>query len=160
MPDPTSETTTATQDELVLQEALKCLPHGPSFRFVDRLIALEPGKKAQGTYLLRGDEAFLPGHFPGQPLMPAVLTVEAIAQVAGVAAQTDPAIPALADMRLTAIRAVKVYGAAFPGDVLHIEAEIQGRMGALIQAMGKIKVNGSVLVEGQVTLSGTPGSAD
>lgn len=143
-------------DATTLAEALKCLPHGPSFRFVDQLATLEPGKKATGTYLLRGDEAFLPGHFPGQPLMPAVLTVEAIAQMAGVAAQTDPVIPPLADMRLTAIRAVKVYGAAFPGDVLHIEAEIQGRMGSLIQASGKIQVKGTTLVEGQVTLSGTP----
>lgn len=137
-----------------LAAALQSLPHGPQFRFVDQLVALEPGQRAAGTYLLRGDEVFLEGHFPGRPLMPAVLMVEALAQVAGIAAQTDPVIPAMEDLRLTAIRAVKVFGAASPGDVLQIEAQIQGRMDRLVQAAGRIRVGEKVLVEGQVTLSG------
>ncbi|WP_050028643.1 3-hydroxyacyl-ACP dehydratase FabZ family protein [Verrucomicrobium sp. BvORR034] len=139
--------------------ALRALPHGPEFRFVNALASLEPGKSATGTYRLRGDEAFLNGHFPGQPLMPAVLMVEAIAQVAGVAAQSDTVIPPLADLRLTAIRSVKVFGAAFPGDELQIEAEVQGRMGGLIQATGRVRVGDKVLAEGQVTLSGGAASA-
>lgn len=134
--------------------ALSALPHGPEFRFVDALVSLEPGKSATGSYRLRGDEPFLKGHFPGQPLMPAVLMVEAIAQIAGVAAQTDPVIPPLADLRLTAIRSVKVFGAAFPGDGLQIEAEVQGRMGPLIQATGRVRLGEKILAEGQVTLSG------
>lgn len=138
-----------------LAAALQSLPHGPQFRFVDRLITIEPGRSASGTYLLRGDEAFLEGHFPGRPIMPAVLMVEALAQVAGIAAQTDPAVPAMADLRLTAIRAVKVFGAASPGDVLQIDAQIQGRMDQLVQAAGRIRVGETVLVEGQVTLSGS-----
>lgn len=134
--------------------ALQLLPHGPGFRFVDSLSNLEPGKSAAGTYLLRGDEAFLAGHFPGQPLMPAVLMVEAMAQLAGIAAQTDPEIPAMPGLRLTAIRLVKIFGAAFPGETLHIEAEVQGRMGNLVQATGRVLVADRVLAEGQVTLSG------
>ena len=137
-----------------LAAALQSLPHGPEFRFVDQLVAFEPGRSAVGTYLLRGDEPFLVGHFPGRPLMPAVLLVEAIAQVAGIAAQTDPVIPAMADLRLTAIRGVKVFGAAFPGDVLRIEAQLQGRMDRLVQASGRVSVGERVLAEGQVTLSG------
>ena len=139
--------------------ALRALPHGPEFRFVDALVSLEPGKAAAGSYLLRGDENFLIGHFPGQPLMPAVLMVEAIAQVAGVAAQSDPVIPPMADLRLTAIRSVKVFGAAFPGDQLLVEAEVQGRMGNLLLATGRVKLGGKVLAEGQVTLSGEPAPA-
>ncbi|WP_038167787.1 3-hydroxyacyl-ACP dehydratase FabZ family protein [Verrucomicrobium sp. BvORR106] len=139
--------------------ALRALPHGPEFRFVDALVSLEPGKAAAGSYLLRGDENFLIGHFPGQPLMPAVLMVEAIAQVAGVAAQSDPVIPPLADLRLTAIRSVKVFGAAFPGDQLLVEAEVQGRMGNLLLATGRVKLGDKVLAEGQVTLSGEPAPA-
>jgi len=139
-----------------LQAALQSLPHGPEFRFVDALISLDPGKTAIGTYLLRGDEHFLNGHFPGQPLMPAVLMVEAIAQLAGVVAQTDTAVPPMADVRLTAIRGVKVFGAAFPGETLEIQVTVQGRMGALVQAAGSVTVEGRVLAEGQITLSGTP----
>lgn len=139
-----------------LQEALKALPHGAEFRFVDQLKELDPGKKAIGVYRLKGDEVFLKGHFPGLPIMPAVLMVEALAQVAGIAAQTDPAIPAMSDLRLTAMRAIKVLGAAAPGDELVIETEIQGRMAGLVQAAGTVKVRETLLLQGQVTLSGNP----
>lgn len=137
-----------------LQEALQSLPHGAEFRFVEALESLKPGEAAMGSYHLRGDEVFLRGHFPGQPLMPAVLLVEAIAQVAGIAAQTDPVIPAMSNLRLTAIRTVKVYGAVLPGETMLIEAEIVGRMGNLVQATGRVRVEGRLLAEGQVTLCG------
>lgn len=137
-----------------LTAALRSLPHGPGFRFVDSLSKLEPGMSATGTYLLRGDEAFLAGHFPGQPILPAVIMVEAIAQVAGIALQTDPVIPAMPDLRLTAIRNVKILGTAVPGETLHIEAEVQGRMGNLVQAGGRVRVGDRIIAEGQVTLSG------
>ena len=87
-------------------------------------------------------------------MMPGVLLVEAIAQVAGIAAQTDPQVPAMDDLRLTAIRNMKVYGAALPGELLLIESEVQGRMNNLVLASGKVSVAGRVLAEGQVTLSG------
>ena len=138
-----------------LDAALLSLPHGPEFRFLDRLIELEPGKKPGAANEQQGEEAFLKGHFPGMPIMPAVLVVEALAQVGGIAAQTDPVIPPLADLRLTAMRAIKVLGAAAPGDELVIEVEVQGRMGGLVQAAGTVKVGETLLVQGQVTLSGT-----
>ncbi len=137
-----------------LEDALKSLPHGNEFRFVEVLLSLNPGVSAVGSYLLRGDEIFLRGHFPGQPLMPAVLLVEAIAQVAGIAAQTDTVIPAMSNLRLTAIRSVKVYGAVVPGERMIIEAEVIGRMGSLVLASGRVRVNDRLLAEGQVTLSG------
>jgi 3-hydroxyacyl-[acyl-carrier-protein] dehydratase len=133
---------------------LKSLPHGPEFRFVDSITALDPGKSATGVYRLRGDEAFLAGHFPGQPILPAVIMVEAIAQMAGIALQSDPAIPPLADLRLTAIRNVKILGTATPGETVEIEAEVQGRMGNLVQAHGRIRKGARILAEGQVTLGG------
>ena len=67
-----------------MTDALSFLPHGPEFRFVDRLSALEPGASGAAEFTLRGDEPFLRGHFPGEPLMPGVLLVEAVAQLAGV----------------------------------------------------------------------------
>lgn len=137
-----------------LAAALQSLPHGPEFRFVDELSALEPGKAASGSYRIKGAEAFLPGHFPGQPIMPAVLLIEAIAQVAGIAAQTDPEHGSLPDLRLTAVRGVKILGAAIPGETLEIHAEILGRLGNLIQAQGRVMAGGKMLAEGQVVLSG------
>ncbi|MCB1208263.1 MAG: beta-hydroxyacyl-ACP dehydratase [Verrucomicrobiales bacterium] len=138
-----------------MHPALAALPHGPEFRFVDDLTDLTPGQSATGTYLLRPEASFLAGHFPGQPILPAVLMVEAIAQLAGVAAQSDPAIPALPGLRLTAIRGVKIYGTAVPGETLSLHATVQGRMGPLIQAAGKVSVGDRLIAEGQVTLSGS-----
>jgi 3-hydroxyacyl-[acyl-carrier-protein] dehydratase len=137
-----------------LSDALQSLPHGPAFRFVDSLLRLEPGMCATGIYLLRGYEGFFGGHFPGRPILPAVIMIEAIAQVAGVALQTDPVIPPMPDLRLTAVRNVKIHGTAVPGETLQIEAEVQGRMGNLVQASGRILVGDRLIAEGLVTLSG------
>lgn len=75
--------------------ALAALPHGPEFRFLDRLLTLEPGRCGTVEFARRGDEGFLRGHFPGEPLLPGVLLIEAAAQLAGVVAQSDPAHPPL-----------------------------------------------------------------
>ena len=134
--------------------ALTSLPHGPEFRFVDEIIALKPGRSATGHYVLKGTEAFLAGHFPNQPIMPAVLLIEAIAQVAGIAAQTDPAIGALPNLRLTAVRSTKIFRAAEPGEILEISAEISGRLGNLIQATGRVISACNPVAESQIVLSG------
>src|SRR5215472_15660753 len=112
-------------------EALNSLPHGPEFRFVNRLLKLEPGKFGAGEYLVRGDEPFLKGHFPGQPLLPGVLLVEAAAQLAGTVGQSDPQIPPMRGLKLTALRAVKILGTAVPGETVRLEATVMGRLGNL-----------------------------
>ena len=136
-----------------LTDALRHLPHGREFRFVDRLIELEPGKRGAGEYLVRGDEDFLKGHFPGQPLVPGVILVEAMAQLAGTVAQCDPSVPQLLGLKLTAIRAAKIFGTATPGQILHLFVEITGRMGNLVQARGSVEVGGRVLLQADVALA-------
>ena len=137
-----------------MHEALNSLPHGPEFRFLDRLIELDPGKSGSGEYTVRGDEPFLRGHFPGQPLFPGVLLVEAAAQVAGTVAQSDPQIPPMPGLKLTAMRGIKILGTARPGELIRIEARILNRMGNLVQAQVAASVNGTVVMQGELTLSG------
>jgi 3-hydroxyacyl-[acyl-carrier-protein] dehydratase len=137
-----------------LDQALAFLPHGPEFRFVDRLLDLQPGKSGVGEYTVRGDEPFLRGHFPGQPLFPGVLLVEAAAQVAGTVAQSDPEIPPMPGLKLTAIRGIKILGTAAPGEMIRVEARILNRMGNLVQAQTSVSVNGRVVMQGELTLSG------
>lgn len=138
----------------IAQQALAALPHGPEFRFIDRLTQLDPGKSGSGEYLVRGDEPFLRGHFPGEPLFPGVLLLEAAAQLAGTVAQCDPQIPPLAGLKLTALRNAKITGTARPGKAIQFEAEITGRLGNLIQARATAKVNGTIVLQTEITLSG------
>jgi 3-hydroxyacyl-[acyl-carrier-protein] dehydratase len=140
-----------------LQAALDLLPHGPEFRFVDRLLELDPGKSGAGEYRVRGDEPFLRGHFPGDPLFPGVLLVEAAAQLAGVIAQCAPQVPPLPGLKLTAMRAIKLLGTARPGELLLLKARIAGRMANLVQAEVEAQVNGQVVLKGELTLSGDSG---
>lgn len=142
-----------------LAAALKHLPHGPEFRFVDRLTALDPGKSGRGEYTVRGDEAFLRGHFPGEPLFPGVLLIEAAAQLAGVVAQSDAQIAPLEGLRLTAVRGAKILGTARPGETVALEARIMGRMAGLIQASAVVLLGGQIILQTELTLSGTPARA-
>jgi 3-hydroxyacyl-[acyl-carrier-protein] dehydratase len=138
--------------------ALNALPHGPAFRFVDRLVELVPGKQGLGEYHVRGDEPFLEGHFPGQPLFPGVLLVEAAAQLAGIVAQSDPQLGALPGLKLTALRSVKILGTARPGETIHLKASVGGRLGNLIQAEVSCTVTDRLVMEGVLTLSGDSGA--
>jgi 3-hydroxyacyl-[acyl-carrier-protein] dehydratase len=137
-----------------LPRALALLPHGAEFRFVDRLTKLDPGQSGTGEYTVRGDEPFLRGHFPGEPIFPGVLLAEAAAQLAGVVAQSDPKIPPLKNLKLTALRNVKIIGTARPGEIILLEAKITGRLGNLVQAQTTARVGDEIILKAELTLSG------
>lgn len=139
---------------MLFQEALARLPHGDSFRFIDRLTELVPGKSGAGEYLLRGDEPFLEGHFPGQPAMPGVLLIEGAAQLAGMVAQSDPEHPPLPGLRLTAVRSAKLAGTAAPGETIAFRATITGRLQNLVQAEAVALLGGREILKTQIVLSG------
>jgi 3-hydroxyacyl-[acyl-carrier-protein] dehydratase len=138
-----------------LDTALSLLPHGTEFRFLDRLVNLNPGQSGEGEYKIRGDEPFLRGHFPGKPIFPGVLLVEAAAQLAGVVAQSDPKIPPLAGLKLAGLRNVKILGTAKPGEIIQLEARIAGRLGNLVQAQATARVAGETVLTAELTLSGS-----
>ena len=138
-----------------LVKALKLLPHGAEFRFIDRLTKLNPGQSGEGEFTVRGDEPFLRGHFPGEPIFPGVLLVEAAAQLSGVVAQSDPKIPPLKNLKLTALRNVKILGTGRPGETILLEAKITGRLGTLVQAQATARVTGEIVLTAELTLSGT-----
>jgi 3-hydroxyacyl-[acyl-carrier-protein] dehydratase len=137
-----------------IQRHLKTLPHGPGFRFLDRLTRIECGKSAEAEYHLRGDEWFLTGHFPGHPLMPGVLLIEAAAQLAGVAAQTDATRPEIANLKLVAVHHLKFFDTARPGDTITIQAELITRLENLVKARVVVQRGGQALMTGEVSLGG------
>lgn len=76
--------TAKSSDELV-----GLLPHGPEFRFIDAVDAHDPGASITARYRVTGDEPFLAGHFPGNPVFPGVIQLEALAQAGAIAVLAD-----------------------------------------------------------------------
>ena len=138
-----------------LVQALSSLPHGPSFRFIDELVEMVPGMSATARWTLKGDEAFLEGHFPGQPLLPGVIMIESLAQLGGVLAQSDRGDRPFKNLRLTAVRQFKILGSIPPGQTLTIHAKRDAVMSGLIQISGEILTSdGTKLATGSIVLSG------
>ena len=137
-----------------LDRALRLLPHGPEFRFVDRLLTLDPGRTGTAEVRVDPNAAYLRGHFPQEPLFPGVLLIEAAAQLAGIVAQSDPGIGPLPGLKLTAVRNVKIIGTARPGEIIQLEAATTGRLNNLVQAEVSAGVEGRLIMQGALTLSG------
>ncbi|GEP41311.1 3-hydroxyacyl-ACP dehydratase FabZ family protein [Brevifollis gellanilyticus] len=138
-----------------LFQALSCLPHGPSFRFVDEITELVPGQSATGRWTLKGDEAFLTGHFPGQPILPGVIMIESLAQLGGVLAQSDRGDNPLKNLRLTAVRQFKILGTIPPGQTLTLQVRRDAVMPGLVQISGEIlTADGAKIASGSIILSG------
>jgi len=123
------------------------IPHRYPFLLVDKVLEVEPGKKAVAIKNVTANEPFFQGHFPGNPIMPGVLIVEALAQTACVAGLTVEENKGKLGV-FTGIESMKFRKMVVPGDTLRLEAEfIAFKMG-----MGKVKVKATV--DGQVAAEG------
>jgi len=109
---------------LDIQEIMKILPHRYPFLLVDRIQELDPGKRIVGIKNVTINEPFFQGHFPGHPVMPGVLIIEAMAQVGGILAYlaSDDEIRKKVCYFL-AVDAARFRKPVFPGDVLRLEME-------------------------------------
>ena len=83
-----------------------------------------------------------------------MILIEAIAQLGGVVAQSDPEVPPLENLLLTGVRGAKILGAARPGETLSIHATVEGRLGGMIQIAGEVKVGEQLLASAKIMLSG------
>lgn len=141
--------------EITLFQALSSLPHGPEFRFIDAVTELDPGVSAKARWTLKGTEEFLRGHFPGSPLLPGVIMIEALAQLGGILAQTRPGIAPMSNLRLTAVRQFKILGSITPGQSLVLDAKIEGALDGVVQVSGSVlDDHGNKLAMGGVLLAG------
>lgn len=128
-------------------EIQNILPHRYPFLLVDKVIEMEPGKKVVGIKNVTANEPFFQGHFPGYPVMPGVLIVEALAQTAGIAAAVlDEGKGKLG--LFASIDGIKFKRQVVPGDTLKLEAEI------LMFKMGVVKAKVTASVEGKVAAEG------
>ncbi len=132
-----------------IQRLLKVMPHRYPFIMVDRITQLE-GNKITGIKNVTINEPFFQGHFPGHPIMPGVLQLEAIAQVAGILMLNQPenvGKPAY----FMAAENVKWRKPVRPGDVLKIEVELTRKRGKIGRAKGVCSVEGETVSEAEVT---------
>ena len=103
---------------------LDLLPHRPPFLFISAVQACEPGQSVVASYSVTGDEAFLAGHFPGNPIFPGVLQLEALAQAGAIAVLSDErfagSLPLFAGVEDTRFRRI-----VRPGDTLSLEVTME-----------------------------------
>jgi 3-hydroxyacyl-[acyl-carrier-protein] dehydratase len=132
------------------------LPHRYPFALVDKVVEFEAGKRAVGVKSVTKNEEFFNGHFPTQPVMPGVLQVEALAQLAGVVCLKSEGTKPGSIFLFAGVDGVKWKKPVVPGDSLVMEVEIKkfnAKFG-LAKATGKAYVDGDLVVEvGEMTFA-------
>ncbi|MEJ2039331.1 MAG: 3-hydroxyacyl-ACP dehydratase FabZ [Desulfosarcinaceae bacterium] len=136
---------------LDVREIMKNLPHRYPFLLVDRILELEPGKKIVGLKNVTMSEPYFQGHFPGTPIMPGVLIIEAMAQAGGVLAiKSLPQGSEGALMYFMGLEQVKFRRQVVPGDQLILELEILKQRAKIMKFSGTAKVDGQLAAEAQL----------
>lgn len=139
---------------LLYEDIIRILPHRYPFLFVDRIVAFEPGEKVVGIKNVTIDEPFFQGHFPGKPIMPGVLIVEAMAQTGGVLAGLS--VPGFLEqggehvIYFMSIDKVKFRKPVVPGDQIVFEV-VPLRSGSRVWKMaGKAFVGDELVAEAEM----------
>ena len=127
---------------LNIDEILKILPHRTPFLLIDRIDEMEPGKRDVGTKCVSFNEPYFAGHFPGMPVMPGVLIIEALAQVGAVALLSEEENKGKVAF-FGGIDNARFKDKVVPGDVLRLEVEIIRKKGPVGYGMAKAYKQGS-----------------
>jgi 3-hydroxyacyl-[acyl-carrier-protein] dehydratase len=130
------------------------LPHRDPFLLLDEVVELEPGVRVTARKLVRDDEWYLPGHFPGNPIMPGVLMVEALAQTGAMAVLSEEQnrgklvlFAGIDDLRFKRI--------VRPGDELELTCELERMRGPIGKGSVRATVGGELAVRGTLTFAVT-----
>jgi 3-hydroxyacyl-[acyl-carrier-protein] dehydratase len=136
---------------MTVQQIEKLLPHRYPFLLVDRVLELEPDKRIVAVKGVTMNEPFFQGHFPGHPVMPGVLIMEALAQAA--ALMSLGGIPeekrAGKVIYFMAIDGARFRKPVVPGDRLELHCEMVRAKGTVLRVKGEAKVDGQVVAEGE-----------
>ncbi|RJQ76906.1 MAG: 3-hydroxyacyl-[acyl-carrier-protein] dehydratase FabZ [Desulfobacteraceae bacterium] len=134
-----------------IRSIMKHLPHRYPFLLIDRILECVPDQKIIGLKNVTINEPFFQGHFPGTPIMPGVLIIEAMAQAGGVLAfHSMPNLDAGTLMYFMGLDQVRFRKQVVPGDQLILELEIVKKRAKVIKMSGSAKVEGQVAAEAQL----------
>ena len=128
------------------------IPHRDPFLFLDEVLEIEPGTRVLARKLVRADEWFFPGHFPGRPIMPGVIMVEALAQAGAVA------VLSLEENRgkialFAGIDDVRFKRIVEPGDELTLSCEVEAARGPIGKGRAEARVGEELAVRGVLTFA-------
>lgn len=149
--------------ELDNRELRRWLYHRPPFLLLDRILELEPKKRAVGVKCVSCLDPYFAGHFPHEPIFPGVLVVEALAQLAAVAegyaaggGGGDGAGPKPPMGYLAQIKEFRFRRMVRPGDVLELEVVFERRFGSIVRCRAEARVAGEAVAEGILLFSVEP----
>lgn len=139
-------------------EIMSILPHRYPFLMVDRLLSLEPGVKGVGVKNVTANEPQFMGHYPGRPIFPGVLVLEAMAQVGGLIFYSPDdhsgRVPVLA-----AVDGARFRRLVVPGDQLVITVEMLKAKGGIVRCRGTATVEGQLVAEAALMFASVPANA-
>jgi 3-hydroxyacyl-[acyl-carrier-protein] dehydratase len=147
-----SETATEIQTEIEITEIMRRIPHRPPFLLIDRAEAYRPNQSLVGIKCVTMNEPFFVGHFPGSPVMPGVLIVEALAQTGGLLMSkswdVDPEGKIILFMSVDKCR---FRHPVKPGDVLRMEVEVLRARGNVVKFLGRGMVGDKLAAQTEFT---------
>ena len=143
--------------ELNIEQIKELIPHRYPFLLVDRITECVPGERAVGLKCVSANEPFFQGHFPGVPVMPGVLIIEALAQAGGllVLHGFDPSETAGKLFLFSGLEKVRFRRPVFPGDRLVLECRLIRHKLKLWKMEGRAYVDGVLAAEAEITAAVT-----
>lgn len=137
---------------LTTKEIMEIIPHRQPMLLIDTIEELEPGKRGVGKKCVSYNEPYFAGHFPGEPVMPGVLTIEALAQVGAVVILSCPQFKGKTAY-FAAINNAKFKQKILPGDVVMLEVEMIKQKGPIGIGKATATVDGKVAVSAELTFA-------
>lgn len=134
---------------LTAQQIMEILPHRPPFLLIDRIVEIESGVRAVGLKQVTINEPFFVGHFPGYPVMPGVLIVEALAQVGAVAVLMQPEFKGKIAM-FAGIDGMRFKRPVTPGDTLRLEVTLEKMRRVIGKGRAVATVDDKIVAEGEI----------
>jgi len=139
------------KDKYNIQDIIKILPHRYPFILIDRIDEVKPGEFVNAIKNVTINEPYFQGHFPGQPVMPGVLSLESIAQTTAFLMLYELDDPLKKNMFISGVDGVRFRRLIVPGDQLEINIQLKAKKLTLYKFEGTIKIDNQLAVQAIIT---------